>query len=115
MTDQVKNLMNILSITEEEALQIIADDEKIDKGEKLFEQTAEQKANSKKASAVGSRKATPAKREKKENADRKYLISCLSSAVAPFSPTVTNDECQIDLTYNGTDYSVKLIAHRPKK
>lgn len=115
MTEQVKNLMAILDITEEEALQIIADDEEIDKGAKLFEQTAEQKANSKKASAIGTRKATPAKRERKENADRKYLISCLSNAVATLKPTVTNDECQLDFAYNGTDYSIKLIAHRPKK
>ena len=45
---QVEKLMRLLDISEEEALQVIADDKAIDKGEKLFEQTKEQKAVSKK-------------------------------------------------------------------
>ncbi len=43
---QVEKLMRLLNISEEEALQVIADDKAIDKGEKLFEQTKEQKAKS---------------------------------------------------------------------
>ena len=39
MTEQVKNLMKALDITEQEALELIKDDEKIEKGEKLFELT----------------------------------------------------------------------------
>ena len=49
MTKQVENLMKALDITEEEALQVIADDKAIDKGEKLFELSAEQEKASKKA------------------------------------------------------------------
>jgi hypothetical protein len=44
--------MQTLDISEQEALELIEDDEKIDKGEKLFELTDEQKANSKKARAT---------------------------------------------------------------
>ena len=41
--------MKVLGITREEAIQLIEDDRKIDKGEKLFELTPEQKQASKKA------------------------------------------------------------------
>ena len=50
---QVELLMKCLDITEQEAIQVLKDDKAIDKGEKLFEQTPEQKANSKKYTKVG--------------------------------------------------------------
>ena len=50
---QVELLMKCLDISEDEAIQVLKDDKAIDKGEKLFEQTAEQKANSKKYTKVG--------------------------------------------------------------
>ena len=50
---QIALLMKCLDITEQEAIQVLNDDKAIDKGEKLFEQTPEQKANSKKYTKVG--------------------------------------------------------------
>ena len=50
---QIALLMKCLGITEQEAIQVLNDDKAIDKGEKLFEQTPEQKANSKKYTKVG--------------------------------------------------------------
>lgn len=50
---QIELLMKCLDITEDEAIQVLNDDKAIDKGEKLFEQTPEQKANSKKYTKVG--------------------------------------------------------------
>lgn len=50
---QIELLMKCLDITEQEAIQVLKDDKAIDKGEKLFEQTPEQKANSKKYTKVG--------------------------------------------------------------
>ena len=44
----VQKHMRILGITEEEAIQLIEDDRRIDKGEKLFELTPEQKQAAKK-------------------------------------------------------------------
>ena len=44
---QVEKLMKTLDITEDEALQLIADDKAIDKGEKLFELSQEQKQTEK--------------------------------------------------------------------
>lgn len=50
---QIELLMKCLDITEDEAIQVLNDDKAIDKGKKLFEQTPEQKANSKKYTKVG--------------------------------------------------------------
>lgn len=81
---QVEKLMRLLNISEEEALQVIADDKAIDKGEKLFEQTKEQKAVSKKMSATGTRK-TPTvynfdttKRERKKDTTKEEFIANLA-------------------------------------
>ena len=54
---EIENIMQLLGCSAEEAKQVMLDDERIDKGEKLFEQTAEQKANSKKH-RQGDRKPT---------------------------------------------------------
>ena len=65
MDNKVQEMMRLLGCDEETAKQVIADDERIDKGEKLFEQTAEQKANSKKY-RQGERKPTVYKLDKRE-------------------------------------------------
>jgi hypothetical protein len=81
---QVEKLMRLLDISEEEALQVIADDKAIDKGEKLFEQTKEQKAVAKKMSATGTRKAPTVydfdttKRERKKDTTKEEFITNLA-------------------------------------
>lgn len=81
---QVAKLMRLLNISEEEAEQVIADDKAIDKGEKLFEQTKEQKAVTKQMTATGTRK-TPTvynfdttKRERKKDTTKEEFIANLA-------------------------------------
>ena len=69
MEDKIKALMKNLGCDYETAKQVMLDDERIDKGEKLFEQTAEQKANSKKY-RQGDRKPTVYKLDKRESEKR---------------------------------------------
>lgn len=109
--------MQTLDLTEEEAKELLADDEKIDKGEKLFELTAEQKANSKKARQTGTRIQTaPTKRERKEDADKRFLIEILYKTLADNTNdaevNITNPERQIDFTHNGRKFRVVLSAPR---
>ena len=81
---QVEKLMRLLNISEEEALQVKADDKAIDKGEKLFEQTKEQKAVSKQMTATGTRKAPTVynfdttKRERKKDTTKEEFIANLA-------------------------------------
>jgi hypothetical protein len=109
--------MQTLDITEQEALELIEDDEKIEKGEKLFELTDEQKANSKKARQTGTRtQTTPTKRERKEDTDKRFLISILYKALADNTNDavveITNAERQIDFEHNGRKFRVVLSAPR---
>ena len=109
--------MKNLGCDYETAKQVVLDDERIDKGEKLFEQTAEQKANSKKY-RQGDRKPTVYKletRERKADADKRQLIALLCASVgevADNEPTVTNIERQIDFEFRGRKFRVVLSAPR---
>lgn len=81
---QVEKMMRLLDISEEEALQLIADDKAIDKGEKLFEQTKEQKAVAKKMCSTGERKKPTvynfdtSKRERKKDTTKEEFIQNLA-------------------------------------
>lgn len=117
MENKIKFLMENLGCDYETAKQVVLDDERIDKGEKLFEQTAEQKANSKKY-RQGDRKPTVYKldkRERKADADKRQLIALLCASVgevADNEPTVTNIERQIDFEFRGRRFRVVLSAPR---
>ena len=58
--------MKSLDVSRDEAIEILQDDEKIDKGEKLFELSAEQKENVKKMTKAGNCKGYTKSTEKKE-------------------------------------------------
>ena len=114
---EVARLMEKLGCSEAEAIDIIASDKRIDKGEKLFEQPAEQKANSKKY-RQGDRKPTVYKldkRERKADADKRHLIALLNASIeeiADNEPKVTNIERQIDFEFRGRKFRVVLSAPR---
>ena len=117
MEDKIKCLMENLGCDYETAKQVAEDDMRIDKGEKLFEQTAEQKANSKKY-RQGDRKPTVYKldkRERKADADKRQLIALLCASVgevADNEPTVSNIERQIDFEFKGRKFRIVLSAPR---
>lgn len=114
---EVENIMQLLGCSEEQAKQVIEDDKRIDKGEKLFELTAEQQAVAKKY-RQGDRKPTIYNfntRERKADNDKRELIALLNATlneVAETESTVTNPERQIDFLYKGKKYRVVLSAPR---
>ena len=114
---EVENIMQLLGCNEEQAKQVIEDDKRIDKGEKLFELTAEQQTVAKKY-RQGDRKPTVYNfntRERKADNDKRELIALLNATldeVATCEPTVTNPERQIDFLYKGKKYRVVLSAPR---
>lgn len=119
MDKQVEKLMKALGISEEEALQVIEDDKAIDKGEKLFELTAEQKKASKSV-RQGDRKPTvykfdTSKRKRPENVGKRNLIDAIQNAlieVGAESMEVTNAERELNFVVNGTKYKVVLSCPR---
>lgn len=112
----VKNLMVCLGITEQEALQVLEDDKRIDKGEKLFELTEEQKANEKQARLTGERVATTKpKREKKVDNQKQNIISTMvGSIINVFGVRVdvANEEREFEFELNGRKFKVVLSCPR---
>lgn len=115
--DKVQELMRKLDITEAEAKQLIADDEAIDKGEKLFELSQEGKQVEKqmrqadrKVDAYG--KTT--KRERKADDDKAFLLNELFKAILPNCDTykIVNGEREFTFTYHEKKYKVVLSAPR---
>lgn len=120
MDQRVKDIMKALDCTEEEALEILADDDAIDHGEKLFELTAEQQKVSKAARSVDRKPieagAAKQKRERKADQTKRDLMALLQSAIESEadegSVALTNIERQIDFEVDGRRFRVVLSAPR---
>ena len=117
MTEQEKALF-ALGLTEEEVAQVIEDDKRIDKGEKLFELTAEQEKASKQARQAD-RKPTVYEfkpRERKANDSKRAIINALVDCAKDLADNgevdVTNIEREFLFTANGVKYKVVLSAPR---
>lgn len=121
---RIVELMQTLDLTREEAIELIQEDEKVDKmtvKETESDLTAEQKQAIKKAK--GGAKAVDAfgkKRvvERKADEDKRTLISLLYSTLhSADDPScenieVTNPERQIDFNMNGRRFRLVLSAPR---
>lgn len=114
---ELEHLMNSLDISEAEAVELW----QADHDEIINE---EQEELDKKASAVkinkgaGRIKKTGQKKERKPNDDKRHIIDILFQSIAAdidADAQVTNIEKFVNFTYNGNNYDVSLICHRPKK
>ena len=114
MNEQIDRLMQTLNITEEEARQMIADDEAIDHGADLFPLTPDQEKASKQARSTGTRAYTFTQRKRKPDTDKRELIEWLARWLTATDGdlTITNPERQIDFTYNGRHFRIVLSAPR---
>ena len=111
-----------LGCSEEEALQTIEDDKKIDQGEKLFDLDPELEKGSKKArQAPRKANSTPTKRERKADENKRFLIALLNSALVNSDDEgftevpeveIANPERQIDFTFSGRKFRIVLSAPR---
>lgn len=110
--------MRKLGMSEEEIADILETDKRIDKGEKLFELSADQKQAEKKMRQAD-RKPTVydfSKRERKPNDSKRAIISalveCAESLADEGAVNVTNIEREFLFTANGVKYKVVLSAPR---
>lgn len=118
--ERVKKIMELLHCSEEEALSVIQEDEAID-GMSMKEVNAdltdEQKKAVKAATKTGTKKRTAVKRERKVDEVKKQIINgfriYLEGSGATVEPLTT--EAEMHFTYQGENYTVKLIKHRPPK
>lgn len=114
---RIEQLMKSLGCTRDEAIEIIKDDEAIDKGEKLFELTAEQKKAQKAMTCTGTKKRTAVKRERKVDEDKAIVMDILTDALVDNEILITKQktEAEMDFTFRGGEYTLKIIKHRPPK
>ena len=117
MEELIQNHMRILGISREEAIQLIEDDKRIDRGEKLFELTAEQTKAAKEARQAP---RTPTvykftKREKKAKPEKAQICSAMVEGLRELGIAdleVVNEEREFLFTLNGTKYKVTLACPR---
>ena len=121
--EMIAKHMKTLEITREEAIQLIADDEEIDRMTRTSDidgdLTAEQRKSAKKARQADRKptvyKFDTTKRKRAENTGKRFLIDeikkCLENAGAD-SLEVTNPEREIIFMSEGTKYKIVLSAPR---
>lgn len=117
---QIEKIMKSLGCTREEAIELIMEDEAVDRmtsKEVNSDLTADQKKAMKKATNTGTKKRTAVKRERKVDETKKRLLTdyktLLEGLGAEVEPLKT--EAEMHFTFEGESYTVKLIKHRPPK
>ena len=117
MSKQIE-AMRKLGMSEEEIQQVLADDKRIDKGEKLFELSAEQEKASKEARQADRKPTvykldnTAGKRSRKADTDKQEIMRKLLDCFDEYAPQVINAEREFTFTYNGKKFKIVLSAPR---
>ena len=121
MTDieLLNNLMKNLGISEQEALEVLQADRQIDRGEKLFESTPEQKKAQKKAKNSGTKTVDAygkeKTREKKIDLQKLSLMGQIMRTMTENGAKdleIINSEREVAFTVNGKRYKVVLSCPR---
>lgn len=111
---QIENYMKSLKISREEAEQLWEDDQEDFIGEEGEEMT--RKAKEVKRYEKGDKPRAKAKKERKIDENKKYLLDIVHKALEPFVKiTEIKTETEIKFVHNDEEYTVKLTKHRPKK
>ena len=125
MTEKdILNAMKSLDLTRDEAIEMLKEDEEVDKMAMSAvdnDLTKEQKAVKKKMTATGEKKPTvykfEKKRERKVDETKKHILNLfrvvLEGLHAVVEPLTT--EAEMHFTYEGESYTIKLVKHRPQK
>lgn len=120
----IEKQMKILGISRDEAIQLIADDEAVDKMTRTSDinadLTAEQLKASKENRKADHKKQTvykfdTTKRKRAENAGKRGLIETIQNALADYGCSnieVTNVERELVFFSDGTKYKIVLSAPR---
>ena len=121
MTEQIQKLMKNLNITEEEALQLVADDKAIDRGERMsFDLSKEDEKIAKKWANVGEKTVKTAKKSpnRKKNDTKATIISQISqflsenTEISAENVEIINAERQISFKIGEKSFSITLTQHR---
>ena len=116
MEEKIQKLMKSLNISREEAIDLIEEDKRIARGEKLDELDPELEKGAKKARQADRKKSdTPTKRERKPKPEKAEICSAMMEGLAELGVAdfnITNPEREFLFTHNGTKYKVTLACPR---
>lgn len=110
-----------LKISVAEAAELIKFDKKIDRGEKLFELSADQKEAVKSMTRAGSKPHGTHNRERKPDEDKRWLIQFLATALEDAdcdldtnldNISITNLERELEFNFHGRKYRLTLACPR---
>ena len=106
-----------LGLTDEEIVKVIEDDEKIEKGAKLFELPEELEKGAKKARIAGNCKGyTKANREKKVDTDKREIINLIAETVENITDEgtayINHPEREIEFVKGGRKFKIVLSCPR---
>ena len=114
---QIKALKN-LGLTDEEITEVFADDEKIDKGEKLFDLPPDLEKGAKKARNAGNCKGYTKPKEKEKTIDvaKRFLIQCMGEIIENLADDgtikIANPEREFTFVYKNKKYKIVLSCPR---
>jgi hypothetical protein len=114
MEEKIQKLMKSLNISREDALELIEEDKRIDKGEKLYELDPELEKGAKKARQAD-RKKTEVKRERKPKPEKEEICSAMMDGLRELGVeefSITNAEREFIFHRNGVKYKVTLACPR---
>jgi len=118
--EKILKAMKSLDLTREEAIEMLMEDEAVDKmsmKEVTNDLTDEQKKVIKDSTKTTSKKRGKVKRERKVDTEKKMLLEILADALLDEIGVKAEMENEVALhfTYNESAYDLKLIKHRPPK
>ncbi len=114
MENQIAKLMKSLGISREEAIELMEEDKRIDRGEKLYELAPELQAGAKKARQAD-RKKTEVKREKKPKPEKAEICSAMMDGLRELGVgefEIINAEREFIFHKDGVKYKVTLACPR---
>lgn len=118
MEERIAKIMKNLDCSREDALQVIEDDRRIDKGEKLFELSKEQQKASKQARQVAKKPTVyqfdTSKRTRKADNEKAELMGLLMGALNKVTTDfeMVNPERECVFVYNDRKFKITLSAPR---
>jgi hypothetical protein len=114
MEEKIQKLMKSLNISRDEAIELMEEDKRIDRGEKLYELDPELEKGAKKARQAD-RKQTTAKREKKPKPEKEEICSAMMDGLRELGVEdfeILNPEREFIFHKDGTKYKVTLACPR---
>ena len=119
--DRIKAVMLAANCSYEDAVQVIEDDEAIDKGERLdWEPTIEEEKEMRKATRLKvDRKPSGERKPREREADtaKREIVAKVAEAMGQYENVeIANVEREVTFVIDGAEYSLTLTKHRkPKK